>query len=130
MGPSEEAKQLRVALYAVAAEVREPVEGEGERQGDGEEGGMDEFIGSGSMSLAHLEEVQHQHHVRIPIITPAGAHLADLSVDLHFYHTRTPGAGARRQQPPSRLGALPVQLPGTAHVVSPAVQAAVPCSSL
>ena len=44
------------------------------------------------MNLAHLEEVQQQHHVRVPVVSPAGAHLADLSLDLRWYYTRNPGA--------------------------------------
>lgn len=44
-----------------------------------------------SLNLAHLEAVEQQHHVRVPIVSGAGAHLADLSLGLRFFHSRTPG---------------------------------------
>ncbi|KAI3425040.1 hypothetical protein D9Q98_008418 [Chlorella vulgaris] len=95
VGPSVEPKQLQVALYAVKddaeAGTAEAVAG---NQDEGEEQAgarmTDEFIASGSMSLAQLETVQEQHNARIPLISPAGTHLADLSVDLRFFHTRNP----------------------------------------
>lgn len=65
---------LRAALYAVTPE---------------EGGSADDFIAGGSMRLAHLREVHEQHHVRVPLVSGAGAHLADLSLDLRFFHSRS-----------------------------------------
>lgn len=74
-GPSnEEALQLHAALYAVTPD----------------EAGADDFVASGSLSLAHLREVHCQRHVRVPLVNPAGVHLADLSLDLRFFHSRNP----------------------------------------
>lgn len=38
-----------------------------------------------------MREVHSQRHVRVPLVSPAGAHLADLSLDLRFFHSRNPG---------------------------------------
>ncbi|KAL4853938.1 hypothetical protein ACK3TF_005174 [Chlorella vulgaris] len=96
VGPSVEPKQLQVALYAVKDDAEAgTAEALAGNQDEGEEQAgprvTDEFIASGSMSLAQLETVQEQHNARIPLISPAGTHLADLSVDLRFFHTRNPG---------------------------------------
>lgn len=53
------------------------------------------------MSLAHLREVHTQRHVRVPLVGPAGAHRADLSLDLRFFHSRNPGGSLL---PPWRVG--------------------------
>lgn len=44
-----------------------------------------------SLNLGHLEEVGAQHALRIPLVSGAGAHLADLSLSLRFFHSRSPG---------------------------------------
>lgn len=44
-----------------------------------------------SLNLGGLEEVGAQHALRLPIVTAAGAHLADLSLSLRFFHSRSPG---------------------------------------
>ncbi|KAL4447778.1 hypothetical protein ABPG75_004997 [Micractinium tetrahymenae] len=75
VGPcNEEALHLHAALYAMTPA----------------EACADEFVASGSMSLAHLREVHSQRHVRVPLVSAAGAHLADLSIDLRFFHSRNP----------------------------------------
>ncbi|KAL4419134.1 hypothetical protein ABPG77_002647 [Micractinium sp. CCAP 211/92] len=75
VGPcSEEALQLHAALYQVTPD----------------EAGADDFVAGGSMSLEHMREVHSQRHVRVPLVSPAGAHLADLSLDLRFFHSRNP----------------------------------------
>lgn len=50
------------------------------------------FAPSPSLNLEHLEEVQAQHALRIPLVSGAGAHLADLSLSLRFFHSRSPGS--------------------------------------
>lgn len=44
-----------------------------------------------SLSLAHMVELGSRRRVRVPIVSAAGAHVSDLSLDLRFFHSRSPG---------------------------------------
>ncbi|PSC69406.1 cytochrome P450, partial [Micractinium conductrix] len=88
VGPSpEESPKLQAALYAVTPDDTD----------------TDSFLCGGSMSLAHLGDVGEQHNVRVPMVTAAGAHLADLSLDLRYFHSRSAGEHTTRPHAAARL---------------------------
>lgn len=116
VGPTPETRTLRAALYALSSEEEAPSGDQFLGSGRwGRAGRLCSFTAAPvcqaacgaaadaacplislpllhcSLSLARLGELEAQRHVRVPLVSPSGSHAADVSLDLRFFHSRSPG---------------------------------------